>query len=395
MRNYKSIEEAFVELGPLTLLVGRNGTGKSNVIDALRFFSDALNNDLGYAIRERGGIDEVRRRSLGGRPTHPGLGVELSTDAGRASYSFRLAAVAGGAFRVDKEACEVTDDGGEILAQFKTNKGHVSRWTMPTTPPPVADDRLYLTSVAGYPEFAAVADVLKRMTFHDLNPQAMRYPVRPEPGDRLTHDGRNLPSVVRRLQAESPAQLERVNQYLNAIGVPVRRIEHRAAASLETIRVAMEVPVPQGSRNLTFDAIALSDGTLRALGILVSIFSGHGGEGGPTLVAVEEPETALHPAAVGALVDALLEGAETTQTLVTCHSPDLLSHDAIDGDRIRIVLLDDAKTVIGPLDPSKLKLLRDHLFDAGELLRLDQLAPDREAMNRQKELAGTLFEAVL
>ena len=68
LKNYKSIGSARVRLAPLTLLVGRNGAGKSNFLDALRLVSDALQSTLDYALRQRGGIGEVRRRS-GGHPT--------------------------------------------------------------------------------------------------------------------------------------------------------------------------------------------------------------------------------------------------------------------------------------------------------------------------------------
>ena len=56
LRNYKSIAACDVQLQPLTFLVGRNGAGKSNFLDALRFVADALNSSLDHAIRARGGI---------------------------------------------------------------------------------------------------------------------------------------------------------------------------------------------------------------------------------------------------------------------------------------------------------------------------------------------------
>ena len=55
LKNYKSIAACDVWLQPLTFLVGPNGTGKSNFLDALRFVADALNSSLGHAIRDRGG----------------------------------------------------------------------------------------------------------------------------------------------------------------------------------------------------------------------------------------------------------------------------------------------------------------------------------------------------
>lgn len=248
-------------------------------------------------------------------------------------------------------------------------------------------------AASGIPEFRPVFDVLTRMTFHNLNPEQMKLPQRPEPGELLAHDGRNLASVVKHLEDTNPDGLARVAAYVRAIGVPVTRIEHTQAGVLETVRVAEETPVPTGQRNTTFDAIALSDGTIRALGILVSLLSARGSTvGGPSLVGVEEPETALHPAAVGALMEALQEGSARTQLIVTCHSPDLLDHEVVTPEIIRPVLLENGKTVVGRLSPSKVQLIQRRLTTAGELLRMDQLEPDPEELAQQRALVGTLWE---
>ena len=80
LRNYKSIAACDVELAPLAILVGANGAGKSNFLDALRFTAQALRFSLDHALRERGGINEVRRRSRG----HP------IDDAGRSTLRAHL-----------------------------------------------------------------------------------------------------------------------------------------------------------------------------------------------------------------------------------------------------------------------------------------------------------------
>jgi predicted ATPase len=396
LRNFKSIEHCEIELSPLTLLVGRNGVGKSNIIDSLRFTADALRNTLEYAIRERGGIDQVRRKSLGGRPTHPGIALALRlADGSAARYSFRIAAVQGRDFRVDRELCQIFDSNGAPRFTYQVENGQASQWQAPGTAPAVVSDRLLLVAASGT-VFRPVFDVLTRMTFHNLNPEVMKYPQRPEPGALLNHDGRNLASVVKQLQSTDPEGLERVHEYLQALGVPINRIIHKQAGALETIEVAQELEVKEGKRNLNFDAIALSDGTIRALGILVSLVSARGTQsGGPSLIGIEEPETALHPAAAGALMEALSEGAERSQLIVTCHSPDLLDHESVGPEMIRPVLLDNGRTVAGRLNKAKAELLKDHLSTAGELLRLDQLEPDREDLQRQFDGKGTLWEGII
>ena len=393
LRQYKSVERCNIELSPLTILVGRNGVGKSNIIDSVRFVAEGLGNTLEFAIRERGGIDQVRRKSLGGRPTHPHIGLRVALGAARkAHYSFRIAAVQGRGFRVDRERCTIFGGRGEVLHEYEVNDGAV-RWSLKTAPPAATADRLFLVAASGNTEFRPLYDTLTRMTFHNLNPEAMKYPQRPEPGLLLSHDGRNLSSVIKQLQGSAPAALERVAGYLRAIGVPISRINHKPAGPLETIEVAQEMQVPEGTRNSTFDAIALSDGTIRALGILVSLVSAQGASGaGPSLVGIEEPETALHPAAAGALMDALIEGSASTQLLLTCHSPDLLDHDAVTPSMIRPVLLENGRTVVGALSPAKGDLLKKHLLTAGDLLRLDQLEPDPDDLRQQAEGKNSLFE---
>src|ERR1700728_2090018 len=62
LRNYKSIAECDVRLGPLTILVGPNASGKSNFLDALEFLCRAVATSPNQALEERGGLDAVLRQ---------------------------------------------------------------------------------------------------------------------------------------------------------------------------------------------------------------------------------------------------------------------------------------------------------------------------------------------
>ena len=67
--------------------------------------------------------------------------------------------------------------------------------------------------------------------------------------------------------------------------------------------------------------------------------------------------------------------------LVTSHSADLLDDESISDDMILAVVAEHNETKIGPLDEAGRSALRDHLYTAGELLRMDQIRPDLELAN--------------
>ena len=119
----------------------------------------------------------------------------------------------------------------------------------------------------------------------------------------------------------------------------------------------------------------VSDGTLRALGLLLAIFQVGSGGNSISLVGLEEPENNLHPAAAGVLLDALLEGSHLAPVIVSTHSADMLDRKRLPEDSILAVALQDGETIIGPIDDSGRSILHRHLSTAGELMRNNQLTP--------------------
>ena len=96
------------------------------------------------------------------------------------------------------------------------------------------------------------------------------------------------------------------------------------------------------------------------------------------LVGIETPEVVLHPGAAGVLRDGLRAASRHTQILVTSHSPDLLDDKSISAENILAVSNKNGQTIIGPTDEASQSSIRDNLFTAGELLRLNQLTPDED-----------------
>ena len=177
-----------------------------------------------------------------------------------------------------------------------------------------------------------------------------------------------------------------MEEYLAAITPGVTGVDSRTMGTRLTLEFRQEV---RGAKHpWRFPASNMSDGTLRALGVLVALFQGDGESSSRgNLIGIEEPESALHPAAAGVLIDGLTDASQSAQVIVTSHSADLLDNDAIPDNAILAVLSEHAETRIGPLDEAGRSSLRDHLFTAGELLRMDQLRPDpNQSAPRQIDL---------
>ncbi|HEY6792255.1 MAG TPA: AAA family ATPase [Trebonia sp.] len=124
-----------------------------------------------------------------------------------------------------------------------------------------------------------------------------------------------------------------------------------------------------------FDSLAMSDGTIRAVAVLAALFQPEALDGRLPLVGIEEPETALHPAAAGVLFDALTEASEHVQVIATSQSSDLLDREDVDVSAIRPVTMRDGLTYIGEVDAASREIVRQKLYTLGELMRGNQLVP--------------------
>ena len=91
VQHYRSIEALELSMGPVNVFVGPNSAGKTNIIDALKFVRDALQNGLDQAVTERHGIQSVRQWSPT-KPYHVTLSVEIRPNAlkARGYFTFTL-----------------------------------------------------------------------------------------------------------------------------------------------------------------------------------------------------------------------------------------------------------------------------------------------------------------
>ena len=145
LKNYKSIAACDVQLQPLTFLVGRNGSGKSNFLDALRFVADALNSSLDHAVRDRGGINDVCRRSRG-HPNHFSIRLEFALPEGfTGHYALQIRKRPPGGYEVQTEECSV-ENKSRLTSEacFRVESGTVTDTSVEVAPAAVSYTHLTL-----------------------------------------------------------------------------------------------------------------------------------------------------------------------------------------------------------------------------------------------------------
>jgi predicted ATPase len=413
IRGYKSIAFCDVTLEPLTILVGRNASGKSNFIDALAFLQDAMATNITEAAKRHGGWHYILSRfSQSGEisfevevslpPTS--LPPLMASDASRltAEYGVVLKEGPSGSPVLLREWFQVRGAKGDGNPHFdlrgtydpdrkigdfdwQFHHPHVPCSQVPHPRP----DRLWIGSFGEQP-FLDVSDGLRCCGYHNFNPEAIRRFRRPAPGEFLERDGGNLASTIETTRENEAEAIERVGRYLSVITGSVELNGVFKFGDYETAH--FRVLRNEGGPPMTFEAASMSDGTLRALASLVAAFQVVLPYGYPSLIAIEEPETSLHPAAMRALVDALDEATGRTQILLTTHSAELLDNPTVQPENVRVVEMIDGQTVIAPVDEASVAIVRRKLNTLGGLERDNQLEPNLDDLERQQLLGQSRQE---
>ncbi len=368
-----------MRLGPLTILVGPNGSGKSNFLDALAFMTRALETTPAEAIDERGGLNEILRRvpdqaesfsiaidaAVPWWPAKPEFVATYEFEIGRFGPPWR-----GSNFEIIHEDCQLRGAGTASGFNAEHGYGHIDSGKISGTAK-VAADRFFLWGVSGEAPFSQLYTGLSRPRFYNFNTETLRRPQPSAARPVLRHGGEALGEVLAALATDNPVGKARLDAYLSAIVQDATGVEvHRAGGYLT---VALKTDVE--GEDFEFGSLAMSDGTIRAVALLAALFQPEALDGRLPLVGIEEPETALHPAAAGVLFDALSEASERVQVIGTSQSPDLLDRDDLDLSVVRVVAMRDGLTVIGEVDEVSREIAAQKLYTLGALMRGDQLTP--------------------
>jgi predicted ATPase len=380
LRNFKSIAACDVSLGPLTMLVGPNGSGKSNFLQALALLGRAVSTTPYEAVSGLGGLSEIVRRS-----PEPAESFSIDVEATvlwagtldqpvSVRYGFEIGAASHRALRPLeelRETCEVRS--GSRAWRFSAERGFVKEDGREHSESGREPDRLYLPVAASQRTYSPLAGSLASMQFYGLALDALREPAPPAEGTGLDTRGAHLGDVLAVLASTRPDLKDRVDAYLSAIAPGIEGVDPYAIGRYMT--VAFRSRARPGAEEIEFGPEAVSDGTIRAAGVLAALFQLPAADGRIALIGIEEPEIALHPAAAGVLFDALTEASEQVQIVVTTQSPDLLDRDDLDVSTVRAVSMEDGVTRIGEIDRASRRIVAEKLYTLGELMRGNQLSP--------------------
>ena len=371
LKNYRSIERAEVELAPFTVLVGTNGSGKSNFADALVIASE-ISFDAASAIKRRGGIGSIRRWGIPEteetRVTVRVANEKTELDARFAEQFFSLLPNPESGWRF----------GTEFVAQ--ANGGAVSRFERSADGAHLVDaDGRTSVSVESLPSATSIMLYARQMLgsaafrlfrTHRLQLELarMRVPQLASEDAELEVDGSNLAGVLRRLKAE------REHDFTTVLLAMKRLIPDLVDISVtETGRfLFVEFDQQQAGRVARFGISEMSDGALRALGIIVAAQTMPFAR----FLIIEEPEVSIHPGAAAVLYEVLKEASNRGAVLVTTHSPEFL--DAAREEEILVCQYGDGVTRVGPLASAQRQVVNEGLLSLSELMRSEPLRIEGE-----------------
>lgn len=390
IKNYRSIESVDVHLEPLTVLVGRNGSGKSSFVDAIKLVRDAMRVGLENAIIERHGFGSICRYSAGRKRQ---IEITLTVQNGGFSGNYQL--VIGS----DKDSFQIIKEKADYqlatvsLQNFYEGEPElhlIENWFERQKQEWIAlninsdfplknfPSTLEKTGVAlpALSVFSPLNEMLHQFSgdFHTIFPNTLRQPQKPMNEQSLSDHGDNFVSVLQHLIGRKTTKTE-ILDVMSRVVNGISDIRVRSAAGFLVAELQhQDLTHAQGKDGKTktpwFDLSQESDGTLRMLGLLTALYQ-EASQPDTPLLAVEEPEIALHPGALAVLADELKACSMRRPLLVTTQSPDLISR--IDAQSLRIVEKVGGVTQIGPIEESQRQIIEDQLFNAGDLLRIEGL----------------------
>lgn len=391
IKNFKSIASADIDFEPLTMLVGANASGKSNLINVFRFISNITTEGIDNAVALQGGIPYLANASLPkGTPIEISFTLDLSNEGWvrstgkktvaleiqKIDYHFTLQPnLRGGGYHIISDDMSLTFDCLHVdltarrdqrytslnakyllSAERKTAKASIQLKHI-FTPPDVIDDETRRTiecditpqvfarlcnedkkELMLYRISMLLPSLFSESTFiriFDFDPRELKKSSSMASTKILEENGSNVASVLNsilRTKENRKKLTTLLNEFLPFVdGITIEN----------NFDKSFSYKVQEKFSNKSFHANFLSDGTVSLLAIIIALYF----EELSNVIILEEPERNIHPKLLSSLLESAEDVSEEKQVIITTHNPEFLKHAKI--DNVRLVQRDaDGYTLI-------------------------------------------------
>ena len=387
IEGYRSLKAQSWCPGDFNVVIGPNGSGKSNLLSLLEMLSHAANGRLGEHVQREGGMEPILwdgraekiRTKLKTSPILP------YHDESKDSYTYDLTLARLGnssAYRIGYEVlgnfCEMEQgltDQPFMLLERDSRRAviySIEKREFEAPPDSVPEEEPLLSAAAG--PFAAnrfasvfrdeVAEWGTYQNFHTHPDSAVRRSAVSRKDTRVQADGQNLINVLH-TRYESSRQFKReLNGALqSAFGDDFEELVFPPA---DDQRVQLRARWKSLQREQS--AADLSDGTLRFLFLLTILND----PDPPSLIAIDEPETGLHPSMLSIVAEYARDAATRTQVILTTHSPEFLDACGKEAPTTTVLNWSEGETHLRVLSGESLEYWLDK-YTLGELYSSSEL----------------------
>ncbi|MGH9755576.1 MAG: AAA family ATPase [Blastocatellia bacterium] len=333
VKGFRSLKDVSWRPGDLNVVIGQNGTGKSNLLRMLELISASAQGRLSKYIQAAGGMEPILWDGRAPSITfHLKMDDSFETQAIPNDYEVELARLgATGWYQVEHE--KLTGDASTKYIERNAGSekkgvlGGINATWVDSSGPPAQEALLSLVtpSLTSKPplQYLQTVSFRKKLAgisvYHDLN-VGQDSKIRQAPvarfEKRVEPDGQNLVTVLHTLYTGDREFERGIDAAMHAaFGGDYEKLVFPPAADQ---RVQLRVRWRTLQREQS--AADLSDGTLRFL-FLLTVLSA---PDPPMLIAIDEPETGLHPAMMNIIAEYAVEAAMRTQLVFTTHSAQFL-----------------------------------------------------------------------
>lgn len=350
LKNWRNFQALDLPLRDVSYVLGPNASGKSNLLDALRFLRDVSKTKGGglqAAIAERGGISKVRCLHAR-RDPEVEIDIELTHDLDQPylwRYVLAFKPEGKGAQRLLVSREQVWKD-GKLVLNRPDSKDEADVLLRTQT---------HLEQIQTNIKFREIADFLSDITYLHLVPQLLRFGEKIG-GHRLTDDPFGQGFLERLAKTPEKTRNSRLAKISKALSLAVPQFEDLRYTPDKMGHPHLEARYAHHRPNAGWQSEEhFSDGTLRLFGLLWALLEGS------SMLLLEEPEISLNDAIVKEIpliVDRLQRDRKTKrQVVLTTHSDALLSNPGIDERGVVILETGTQGTTGRPLDASERQAL--------------------------------------